>query len=107
MQAQVEMILLDSRSTRKPWQYCKKLNLAMFLMPLWFVLFSEAWPWLAAGCLFKSMADFLMLYRIAGVTGQRRDLKRFIPVVLLYYPFFMVTLAGVLLGKQDWKGNTM
>jgi biofilm PGA synthesis N-glycosyltransferase PgaC len=81
-------------------------NVTMFMMPLWFVLFSEAWPWLAGGCLFKTMADFFLLYRITGVTGQGKDLRRFVPVTLLYYPFFMVTLAGILLGKPEWKGDT-
>lgn len=82
------------------------VNVVMFLMPLWFVLFSEAWPWLTGGCFFKTMADFLLLYKITGVSGHRKDLRRFVPVSLLYYPFFIITLAGILFGKPGWKGDT-
>jgi cellulose synthase/poly-beta-1,6-N-acetylglucosamine synthase-like glycosyltransferase len=81
-------------------------NVAIFLMPLWLVLFSGWWPWLLGAWLLKTLAEFMLLYRITGITGQRSDLKFFLPVSLVYYPVFMVTMTGALLGKSMWKGGT-
>ncbi len=78
-------------------------NISILLMPLWFILFSPWWPWLAGAWLIKMMADFMLLYRMTGITGSRSDLKRFIPVSLLYYPYFMVTALGALMGRPVWK----
>ena len=78
-------------------------NISILLMPLWMMLFPGMWPWLAGAYLAKSLADFMLLFRITGITGSRADLKMFIPVSLLYYPFFLVSMLGSLLGKQGWK----
>jgi len=78
-------------------------NLSVFLMPLWMIIYTEWWPWLAGALLFKTLADFLLLHRITGLTGQRSDLRLFIPVTLCYYPFFLISVIGGLLGKSEWK----
>ena len=36
-------------------------NISILLMPLWFILFPGAWPWLAGACLLKTLADFMLL----------------------------------------------
>ena len=78
-------------------------NIAVFLMPLWMILYTGWWPWLAVALLIKTLADFLLLYRITGISGQRADLRLFIPVTLLYYPFFLASVMGALRGKARWK----
>jgi hypothetical protein len=40
---------------------------------------------------------------MAGICGSRDDLKMFLPVSFLYYPYFLVTLLGALRGKPAWK----
>ena len=79
-------------------------NCGIFLMPLWFILFSAWWPWLAGAWIMKTLADFLLLFRMTGICGSRRDMKFFLPVSLLYYPYFMATLLGSVFGRPDWKG---
>jgi len=78
-------------------------QISMFLMPLCIILYTASWPWLAGALFLKTLADFLLLYRITGLTGNRTDLRFFIPVTLCYYPFFLVTVIGALLGKSKWK----
>ena len=78
-------------------------NLGVLLMPIWFFLFPEGCWWLAGGAIFKSLADFVLLYRISGVVHQRDNLPWFIPVSLVYYPVFLLSLVGIVLGKGAWK----
>jgi hypothetical protein len=78
-------------------------NIIILFLPLWIVLMAGSWPWLAGGWILKTFADFMLLWRTAGATGNRADLRRFLPVSLAYYPLFMITLAGILLRKPAWK----
>jgi len=78
-------------------------NLGIFLMPLWFFLFPGEWGWLAGGWIFKSLTDFVLLYRVSGLVHQRGNLPWYIPVSLVYYPVFFLSLAGILLGRGNWK----
>jgi len=78
-------------------------NIFILLVPAWIFLFTGLWPWLVGGWLLKTLADFLLLFRITGVTGQRADLRLFFPVSLVYYPIFIVTMTGALLGKPGWE----
>ena len=78
-------------------------NLAIFLLPLWCILFTEYWLWLAGGWLFKSLSDLVLLVRISGISHQRDVLPWFLPVSLVYYPFFFISLIGALLGRSGWK----
>jgi len=78
-------------------------NLFILLLPLLFLLYTGWWPWLVGGWFFKTLADFMLLYRITGLTGQRSDLRFYIPVTLVYYPLFLITLAGAIFVKPVWK----
>jgi len=79
-------------------------NISILLMPLWIILFSPWWPWLAGAWMFKTLADFMLLFRMTGISGSRSDLRLFLPVSLLYYPYFLVTVLGTLMGRSIWKG---
>ena len=78
-------------------------NLGIFLMPLWFLLIPGGWPYLAGAWILKSLADFVLLYRISGIVHQRGNMPWFIPVSLVYYPVFFLSLVGILLGKSAWE----
>jgi len=78
-------------------------NISIFLMPLWILLFSDWWPWLAGAWIVKSLADFMLLFKMTGLLGSRSDMKMFLPVSLLYYPYFMVLVLGALIRKPEWK----
>ncbi|MDF1574480.1 MAG: glycosyltransferase [Bacteroidales bacterium] len=78
-------------------------NTSILLMPLWFFLYAGWWPWLAGALFLKSLADFLLLYRITGLAGQLKAMRLYIPVTLAYYPIFLITVLGALKGKADWK----
>lgn len=81
-------------------------NLSMLLMPLWILLYSAWWPWLAGACLVKTLADFLLLFKMTGICGSRSDLRVFLPLSLLYYPYFLSILLGTLFTRPVWKGTT-
>jgi cellulose synthase/poly-beta-1,6-N-acetylglucosamine synthase-like glycosyltransferase len=78
-------------------------NLTLLMMPLWFFLYTGEWPWLAGAWILKSLADFILLFRISGLSNQRTGLFWFLPVSLAYYPVFFLTLVGILLGRSRWK----
>jgi poly-beta-1,6-N-acetyl-D-glucosamine synthase len=78
-------------------------NIAVLLLPLWLFLYTGLWPWLAGACALKILSDFVLLLRMTGITGSRKDLKLFVPATLLYYPYFLITMLGALLGKAAWK----
>jgi len=80
-------------------------NLCILMMP-WLLLFEpELWVWLIPAFVIRSLADLLLLYRITGYTGQRRYLSMFLPVLLLYYPYQGMVMAGSLFWKGRWKGR--
>ena len=78
-------------------------NIAVLLLPLWFFLYTGSWPWLAGACTVKILSDFVLLLRMTGMTGSRKDLILFVPATLIYYPYFLITVLGALLGKSAWK----
>lgn len=78
-------------------------NISILLMPLWLFLYWSWWPWLAGAWLFKTLADFILLFRMTGISGSRSDLRLFLPVSLLYYPYFITVALGALFVKPEWK----
>ena len=80
-------------------------NLVMLVLPIILLAEPGMWPWLAPGCLLKTLADFILLYRVTGVTGERASLAFFFPVFLMYYPLQPVVLAGILFKRNTWKGR--
>lgn len=79
-------------------------NIFILLMPLWIIVFPGLWPWLAGAFIVKTLADFMLLFRMTGISGSRKSLKLFLPVSLLYYPYFTLTVFGAFRGKFVWKG---
>jgi cellulose synthase/poly-beta-1,6-N-acetylglucosamine synthase-like glycosyltransferase len=80
-------------------------NVSVFLMPLWFLLYPAWWPWIAGAWLLKTLADFLLLFKVSGICGSRSDLKVFLPVSFFYYPYFLAILLGAMWIRPSWKGK--
>lgn len=78
-------------------------NLSVLLFPLGLFFFPELWPCLLGVWIAKTMADFLLLYRITGFTHQRKSMQLFLPVSLVYYPLYLVIVLSLLLKKSTWK----
>ena len=62
-------------------------------------------PSFPAAILLKTMADFMLLFRTTGMTGQRSSLWWFLPVSAIYYLYFPLVLAGSLIMALPWKGR--
>lgn len=75
----------------------------LLAMPWLVMVRPEVWGWLVPAFIGKTLADFLLLNQSAGFTGQRRDLRMFLPVIMLYYPFMGVVMTGSLFRKGKWK----
>jgi cellulose synthase/poly-beta-1,6-N-acetylglucosamine synthase-like glycosyltransferase len=82
-------------------------NLSILISPLWLVLSPYMWPWITGAWLVKGTADLSMLFAVTAHTGQRRVLRWFIPVYLVYYPLQFVILSGSLWMKTSWKGRRL
>jgi cellulose synthase/poly-beta-1,6-N-acetylglucosamine synthase-like glycosyltransferase len=80
-------------------------NLLILALPWIMVLEPDTWRWAVPAFLAKTLADFWMLFRITGYTGQRSDLRMFPLILPLYYPYQGIVLLGSLFGKVSWKGR--
>lgn len=80
-------------------------NLMVVLIPVIILMIPEGWPWYVSAYVIKTLTDFNLLYRITGYTGQRKSLRMFLPVSLLYYLFHLVILVGALFNRPGWKGR--
>lgn len=78
-------------------------HFVLLLMPWLIWLRPEVWVWLIPGFAARTFAQWLLLYRTAGYTGQRCDLWMFLPVLLFYYPFMALVMTGSLFKKGKWK----
>ncbi|MEA3461596.1 MAG: glycosyltransferase [Bacteroidota bacterium] len=78
-------------------------NVSILLMPLWLILYPVWWPWLAGAWIVKTLADFMLLFKVTGICGSRSDLKMFLTVSLLYYPYFLGVVLGGFIRKPEWK----
>ncbi len=81
-------------------------NLALLWLFIRMFVYPASWPWMLGAWALKTGADFLMLYRITGLTGQRKSLWYFLPVSIFYYIYFPVVIAGMLLVRPRWKHVT-
>jgi cellulose synthase/poly-beta-1,6-N-acetylglucosamine synthase-like glycosyltransferase len=80
-------------------------HLIVLAMP-WILLADPVtWPWILSAFIAKCVADFVLLYIIAGYTGQRRYLTLFLPVLLIYYPYQLLVLLGSMGFRGRWKGR--
>jgi len=80
-------------------------NLLILLIPVIILMVPGGWPWFVSAFVVKTLTDFNLLYRITGYTGQRRSLRMFLPVSLLYYIFQLAIVAGSLFNSPGWKGR--
>lgn len=80
-------------------------HLLILLIPVLLWISPGSWPWLLTGFVIKTMADFTLLFRISGITGQREVLRAFLPASLLYYLYLPLIFAGALLKRPSWKGR--
>jgi len=78
-------------------------NLMILLIPVFILMIPGGWPWFMSAFIMKTLTDFTLLFRITGYTGQRRSLRMFLPVSLLYYIFQLVILTGSLFNRPGWK----
>jgi biofilm PGA synthesis N-glycosyltransferase PgaC len=80
-------------------------QLLILVMP-WLIWFDPAyWGWMVAGFSLKTLADFLLIFGTARQTGQQHTLWMFLPVLLLYYPFYGIVMVFAVLFKNRWKGR--
>lgn len=78
-------------------------NLLVLITPVWMIIFPGCWLFLLPILLLKSLTDFLLLWNITGITGQRRSLRSFIPVSLIYYFYLPAVLTSAMFKKKMWK----
>lgn len=78
-------------------------NFTILLMPIWILLFTDVWPCLLGAWIVKTLVDFSLIYKVAGLCRQRRSLLWFLPVSLAYYPVFFLSMVGSVLGISRWK----
>ncbi len=78
-------------------------HFVLLLLPWLIWLLPGVWVWLIPGFAARTFAEWLLLHRTAGFTGQRSDLRMFFPVLLLYYPIMALVMIGSLFGKGRWK----
>jgi cellulose synthase/poly-beta-1,6-N-acetylglucosamine synthase-like glycosyltransferase len=82
-------------------------HLSVLAMPWILLQDPQRWPWLVAAFIAKSGADFVLLFIIAGYAKQRRSLRVFLPILLVYYPTQLLIWLGSLGRKVRWKGRQL
>ncbi|MEN8228942.1 MAG: glycosyltransferase [Bacteroidota bacterium] len=80
-------------------------NFLILLIPVSLFLAPGYWHWLLLAFIIKTLGDFWILYRVTGLSGQRKSLRAFLPVSIVYYLFQMVITAGSLFMPPVWKGR--
>ena len=81
------------------------VNIVILVLLLLSLFASGYWSWLLGVLVTKTAADFYLLFKITGYTGQRRSLRAFLPVTLLYYLYHLVIVTGSLFSRSGWKGR--
>jgi biofilm PGA synthesis N-glycosyltransferase PgaC len=80
-------------------------NLLVLTIPLWLVYFPSGWVFLVPALAVKTLADFLLLHAVTGLTRQRKALRLFLPAALFYYFYHLAILTGSLFSGAGWKGR--
>ena len=78
-------------------------NLLLFLSPLCLLISRMFLIILPLFFILKGLTDYGVLYRSAKMTGQKRLMRAFLPVAILYYPFMFLVGIGSILGKNSWQ----
>jgi len=81
------------------------VNMGILVLVFFSLFASGYWPWLLGVFVIKTAADYYLLFRITGYTGQRRSLRAFLPVTLVYYLYQLVIVTGSLFSRSGWKGR--
>jgi biofilm PGA synthesis N-glycosyltransferase PgaC len=80
-------------------------SLMVLALPVWMVIYPGSFRWLLPAYGIKTAMDFLLLLATTRLTGQRRVLRWFLPVSLVYVVYLPVVIIGSLLGHSSWKGR--
>lgn len=80
-------------------------NLLVLLSITLLLTGQAAGPSVPAALSLKTVTDFILLFRITGLTGQRATLWWFLPVAAIYYLYFPLVLAGSMVLAVSWKGR--
>jgi hypothetical protein len=78
-------------------------SLLILTIPVWLVLQPSSWICLVPAWGIKTLADFLLLYLVTGLTRQRKALTGFLPATLFYYFYHLIILAVMLGSDKGWK----
>jgi biofilm PGA synthesis N-glycosyltransferase PgaC len=80
-------------------------SLMILALPAWMVIYPGSFRWFLPAYGIKTAVDFLLLLATTRLTGQRRVLRWFLPVSLVYWVYLPVVVIGSLLGRSSWKGR--
>jgi len=80
-------------------------NLSVLLFPLGMIIYPEHWLCFLGTWIAKTGADFILLYKITGYTGQRKSMKFFLPVAMAYYPVYLLLIIRLFFRQPVWKGD--
>ena len=81
-------------------------NLLVLLLPVSTIWISHFWPVMIGVVFLKMLADFLMIYTVSGITGQRRTLRWFLPVTFVFHFLQPVIYARLFFRRSSWKGRS-
>lgn len=80
-------------------------NLSVISIPVWLILSPLWWIYLIPAVAVKTIADFILLHSVTGLTRQRNALGLFLPAATFYYFYQLAILAGSLFSGSGWKGR--
>ncbi|MEN8201929.1 MAG: glycosyltransferase [Bacteroidota bacterium] len=80
-------------------------NVFLLLYPLGLVLYPEIWWCFLGSWMAKTGADFMLLYRVSAYTKQRKSMKFFLPVAIVYYPLYLVIIISLIFRKPSWESK--
>ena len=80
-------------------------NLLVLLLPLSMIISFAGWPFIAGIIFLKLLADYLMVSAVSRLTGQRKSLRWFVPVTVLYHLLQPVIYVRLFFSRAAWKGR--
>lgn len=81
-------------------------NALLLFSPFWLLWIPHFWMLVVAAWVLKTAADLFLLYKISGITEQRKALRWFLPVSLSYYFIQLIILGSAFLQRPRWKGRS-
>ena len=80
-------------------------NLLVLVLPLSLIISRAGWPFIAGIIFLKLLTDFLLVSAVSRLTGQRKGLRWFIPVTVLYHLLQPVIYVRLFFRQAAWKGR--